>query len=103
LIGQDGLSGFRLNAAPKQTARFLLDGRPVTVDFSVGGISASPSRAIRPVSTWPLAKSGWSSACTRKPALLGRMASPVSASTPRRSKLRASCSMDARSPSISAR
>jgi len=34
LIGQDALSGFRLNAAPRRTARFLLDGRPITVDFS---------------------------------------------------------------------
>ncbi|HJO65479.1 MAG TPA: acetyl/propionyl/methylcrotonyl-CoA carboxylase subunit alpha [Sphingomonas sanguinis] len=34
LIGQDELSGFRLNAAPRRSARFLLDGRPITVDFS---------------------------------------------------------------------
>ncbi len=34
LIGQDGLSGFRLNAASRRSARFLLDGRPITVDFS---------------------------------------------------------------------
>ncbi|KTT68782.1 acetyl/propionyl/methylcrotonyl-CoA carboxylase subunit alpha [Sphingomonas sanguinis] len=33
LIGQDELSGFRLNAAPRRSARFLLDGRSVTVDF----------------------------------------------------------------------
>ncbi|WP_428968620.1 acetyl/propionyl/methylcrotonyl-CoA carboxylase subunit alpha [Sphingomonas sp. Xoc002] len=37
LIGQDALSGFRLNAAPRRTARFLLDGRPITVDFSEAG------------------------------------------------------------------
>ncbi|KTT95105.1 methylcrotonoyl-CoA carboxylase [Sphingomonas yabuuchiae] len=37
LIGQDGLSGFRLNAAPRRSARFLLDGRPITVDFSEAG------------------------------------------------------------------
>ena len=37
LIGQDDLSGFRLNAAPKRSARFLLDGRPITVDFSEAG------------------------------------------------------------------
>ncbi|WP_454279489.1 acetyl/propionyl/methylcrotonyl-CoA carboxylase subunit alpha [Sphingomonas sp. Marseille-Q8236] len=34
LIGQDELTGFRLNAAPRRSARFLLDGRPITVDFS---------------------------------------------------------------------
>jgi len=37
LIGQDELTGFRLNAAPRRSARFLLDGRPVTVDFSEAG------------------------------------------------------------------
>lgn len=37
LIGQDGLSGFRLNAAPRRSARFLFDGRPITVDFSEAG------------------------------------------------------------------
>lgn len=37
LIGQDGFSGFRLNAAPRRSARFLLDGRPITVDFSEAG------------------------------------------------------------------
>ncbi|KTT99431.1 acetyl/propionyl/methylcrotonyl-CoA carboxylase subunit alpha [Sphingomonas sanguinis] len=37
LIGQDGFSGFRLNAAPRRNARFLLDGRPITVDFSEAG------------------------------------------------------------------
>ncbi|WP_294306815.1 acetyl/propionyl/methylcrotonyl-CoA carboxylase subunit alpha [uncultured Sphingomonas sp.] len=37
LIGQDELSGFRLNAAPRRSARFLLDGRPITVDFSEAG------------------------------------------------------------------
>lgn len=37
LIGQDGFSGFRLNAAPRRSARFLLDGRPVTVDFGEAG------------------------------------------------------------------
>ncbi|WP_294278747.1 acetyl/propionyl/methylcrotonyl-CoA carboxylase subunit alpha [uncultured Sphingomonas sp.] len=37
LIGQDGLSGFRLNAVPRRSARFLLDGRPITVDFSEAG------------------------------------------------------------------
>jgi len=37
LIGQDELTGFRLNAAPRRSARFLLDGRPITVDFSEAG------------------------------------------------------------------
>ncbi len=37
LIGQDELSGFRLNAAPRRTARFLLDGQPITVDFTEAG------------------------------------------------------------------
>ncbi|MFE8584847.1 acetyl/propionyl/methylcrotonyl-CoA carboxylase subunit alpha [Sphingomonas sp. NCPPB 2930] len=37
LIGQDDLTGFRLNAAPRRSARFLLDGRPITVDFSDAG------------------------------------------------------------------
>lgn len=37
LIGQDELAGFRLNAAPRRSARFLLDGRPITVDFSEAG------------------------------------------------------------------
>jgi len=37
LIGQDELTGFRLNAAPRRSARFLLDGRPITVDFSDAG------------------------------------------------------------------
>ncbi len=37
LIGQDELSGFRLNAAPRRSARFLLDGWPITVDFSEAG------------------------------------------------------------------
>jgi len=37
LIGQDDLTGFRLNAAPRRSARFLLDGRPITVDFSEAG------------------------------------------------------------------
>ncbi|WP_314373885.1 acetyl/propionyl/methylcrotonyl-CoA carboxylase subunit alpha [Sphingomonas paucimobilis] len=37
LIGQDELTGFRLNAVPRRSARFLLDGRPITVDFSEAG------------------------------------------------------------------
>lgn len=37
LIGQDALTGFRLNAAPRRTARFLLDGQPITVDFAEAG------------------------------------------------------------------
>jgi len=37
LIGQDELSGFRLNAVPRRSARFLLDGRAITVDFSEAG------------------------------------------------------------------
>ena len=37
LIGQDALTGFRLNAAPRRTARFLLDGQPITVDFTEAG------------------------------------------------------------------
>ena len=44
LIGQDDLTGFRLNAAPRRTARFLLDGQPITVDYSEAGeVPPSPS------------------------------------------------------------
>lgn len=47
LIGQDGLSGFRLNAAPWRSARFLLDGRPITVDFSeAGDVPAAPTDEV---------------------------------------------------------
>ncbi|MEK9211306.1 acetyl/propionyl/methylcrotonyl-CoA carboxylase subunit alpha [Sphingomonas sp. 2378] len=44
LIGQDDLIGFRLNAAPRRTSRFLLDGQPITVDYSEAGeVPPSPS------------------------------------------------------------
>ena len=47
LIGQDELTGFRLNAAPRRTARFLLDGRPITVDFSEAGeVPPSPTDEV---------------------------------------------------------
>ncbi|WP_312487816.1 acetyl/propionyl/methylcrotonyl-CoA carboxylase subunit alpha [Sphingomonas sp.] len=47
LIGQDDLSGFRLNAAPRRSARFLLDGRPITVDFSeAGDVPPAPSDEV---------------------------------------------------------
>ncbi|WP_294234777.1 acetyl/propionyl/methylcrotonyl-CoA carboxylase subunit alpha [uncultured Sphingomonas sp.] len=47
LIGQDELSGFRLNAAPRRSARFLLDGRPITVDFSEAGeVPLAPSDEV---------------------------------------------------------
>ncbi|MDR6145446.1 3-methylcrotonyl-CoA carboxylase alpha subunit [Sphingomonas sp. SORGH_AS870] len=47
LIGQDGLTGFRLNAAPRRSARFLLDGRPITVDFSeAGDVPPAPSDQV---------------------------------------------------------
>ncbi|WP_230481373.1 acetyl/propionyl/methylcrotonyl-CoA carboxylase subunit alpha [Sphingomonas sp. Leaf21] len=47
LIGEDELTGFRLNAAPRRTARFLLDGQPITVDFGEAGeVPASPSDAL---------------------------------------------------------
>lgn len=47
LIGQDELSGFRLNAAPRRSARFLLDGRPITVDFSeAGDVPAAPTDEV---------------------------------------------------------
>ncbi len=47
LIGQDELSGFRLNAAPRRSARFLLDGRPITVDFSEAGeVPPAPSDEV---------------------------------------------------------
>lgn len=47
LIGQDALSGFRLNAAPRRSARFLLDGRPITVDFSEAGeVPPAPSDEV---------------------------------------------------------
>lgn len=47
LIGQDALSGFRLNAAPRRTARFLLDGRPITVDFAhAGDVPPAPTDEV---------------------------------------------------------
>ncbi|WP_267434757.1 acetyl/propionyl/methylcrotonyl-CoA carboxylase subunit alpha [Sphingomonas sp. GM_Shp_1] len=47
LVGQDALTGFRLNAAPKRTARFLLDGRPIAVDFGeAGDVPPSPSEQL---------------------------------------------------------
>lgn len=47
LIGQDKLSGFRLNAAPRRSARFLLDGRAITVDFAhAGEVPPSPTDAV---------------------------------------------------------
>lgn len=47
LIGQDALSGFRLNAAPRRSARFLLDGRAITVDFAhAGDVPPSPTDAV---------------------------------------------------------
>ncbi|WP_440978185.1 acetyl/propionyl/methylcrotonyl-CoA carboxylase subunit alpha [Sphingomonas pseudosanguinis] len=47
LIGQDGLSGFRLNAAPRRSARFLLNGQPITVDFAhAGDVPPSPTDAV---------------------------------------------------------
>ncbi|MDY0959956.1 acetyl/propionyl/methylcrotonyl-CoA carboxylase subunit alpha [Sphingomonas sp. CFBP8993] len=47
LVGADALSGFRLNAAPKRTGRFLLDGQAITVDFSEAGeVPASPTDEV---------------------------------------------------------
>lgn len=47
LIGQDELSGFRLNAAPRRSARFLLNGQPITVDFAhAGDVPPSPTDAV---------------------------------------------------------
>ena len=47
LIGHDALSGFRLNAAPRRTARFLLDGRPITVDFAhAGDVPPAPTDEV---------------------------------------------------------
>ncbi|MEG3091031.1 acetyl/propionyl/methylcrotonyl-CoA carboxylase subunit alpha [Sphingomonas sp. PB1R3] len=47
LVGADVLSGFRLNAAPKRTGCFLLDGRAITVDFSEAGeVPASPTDEV---------------------------------------------------------
>ena len=47
LIGQDELSGFRLNGAPRRTARFLLDGRPITVDFAhAGDVPPAPTDEV---------------------------------------------------------
>ena len=47
LIGADDLTGFRLNAAPRRTARFLLDGQPITVDYSEAGeVPPSPSEQL---------------------------------------------------------
>ncbi|MGE7207285.1 acetyl/propionyl/methylcrotonyl-CoA carboxylase subunit alpha [Sphingomonas sp. NPDC019816] len=47
LVGQDELSGFRLNAAPRRSARFLLDGRAITVDFAhAGEVPPAPSDAV---------------------------------------------------------
>lgn len=47
LIGPDELTGFRLNAAPRRSARFLLDGRPITVDFSeAGDVPPAPSDEV---------------------------------------------------------
>jgi 3-methylcrotonyl-CoA carboxylase alpha subunit len=47
LIGQDDLSGFRLNAAPRRSARFLLDGRPITVDFAhAGDVPPAPTDEV---------------------------------------------------------
>jgi 3-methylcrotonyl-CoA carboxylase alpha subunit len=47
LVGADELTGFRLNAAPKRSARFLLDGRAITVDFSeAGDVPASPTDEV---------------------------------------------------------
>ncbi|KTW17617.1 acetyl/propionyl/methylcrotonyl-CoA carboxylase subunit alpha [Sphingomonas sanguinis] len=47
LIGQDELLGFRLNASPRRSARFLLDGRPITVDFSdAGEVPAAPTDEV---------------------------------------------------------
>jgi 3-methylcrotonyl-CoA carboxylase alpha subunit len=47
LVGADELTGFRLNAVPKRSARFLLDGRAITVDFSEAGeVPASPTDEV---------------------------------------------------------
>ncbi|WP_294271236.1 acetyl/propionyl/methylcrotonyl-CoA carboxylase subunit alpha [uncultured Sphingomonas sp.] len=47
LIGQGELSGFRLNAAPRRSARFLLNGQPITVDFSeTGEVPPAPSDEV---------------------------------------------------------
>ncbi|WP_433911146.1 acetyl/propionyl/methylcrotonyl-CoA carboxylase subunit alpha [Sphingomonas yabuuchiae] len=47
LIGQDELSGFRLNAAPRRSARFLLNGQPITVDFAhAGEVPPAPSDEV---------------------------------------------------------
>lgn len=47
LIGQDALSGFRLNAVPRRSARFLLDGRAITVDFGeAGDVPPSPTDEV---------------------------------------------------------
>jgi 3-methylcrotonyl-CoA carboxylase alpha subunit len=47
LIGQDALTGFRLNAAPRRTARFLFDGQPITVDFTEAGeVPSAPTDEV---------------------------------------------------------
>ena len=47
LIGQDELSGFRLNAAPRRSARFLLNGQPITADFAhAGEVPPAPSDEV---------------------------------------------------------
>jgi 3-methylcrotonyl-CoA carboxylase alpha subunit len=47
LVGADELTGFRLNAVPKRSARFLLDGRAIIVDFSEAGeVPASPTDEV---------------------------------------------------------
>ncbi|GAM00256.1 acetyl/propionyl/methylcrotonyl-CoA carboxylase subunit alpha [Sphingomonas parapaucimobilis] len=47
LIGQDALSCFRLNAVPRRSARFLLDGRAITVDFGeAGDVPPSPTDEV---------------------------------------------------------
>lgn len=43
LVRADPLAGFRLNAPPRQAARFLLDGAPVTI--ATAGGSATPREA----------------------------------------------------------
>ena len=48
LVGNQPFAGFRLNAAPRTTARFLLDGEPIDVDLAEGdvlGVDGAAERA----------------------------------------------------------
>ena len=58
LAGVTPLTGFRLNAAPRRAARFLLAGRPVTVDLPADPVAAGGSDTLLVSAggqTWELA------------------------------------------------